>query len=81
MKGNPHAESVNNGIQHVRDLIGKREMYQREGMGLILEAQSRMAVAHEVRTMALVTLLTSGSVFDTEYADLLHEIRRGLGHA
>jgi len=81
MKGNPHAEAVNNGIQDVRDSIGRREMYQREGMGLILEAQSRMAVAHEVRTMALVTLLTSGSVFDTEYADLLHEIRRGLGHA
>jgi hypothetical protein len=80
MKGNPHAESVNNGIQNVRDLIGKREMYQRDGQGIILEAQSRMAVAHEVRTLALVNLLASGAVYDTEYEDLLHEVRRGLGH-
>lgn len=80
MKGNPHAESVNNGIQNVRELIGRREMYHRDGLGLILEAQSRMAVAHEVRTLALVNLLTSGSVFHAEYEDLLNEVRRGLGH-
>lgn len=80
MKGNPHAESVNSGIQNVRELIGRREMYQRDGTGLILEAQSRMAVAHEVRNLALVNLLTSGSVFSPEYEDLLNEVRRGLGH-
>ena len=81
MKGNPHAESVNNGIQNIRDLIGRREMYQRDGQGIILEAQSRMAVAHEVRTLSLVSLLASGAVYDTEYEDLLNEVRRGLGRA
>jgi len=80
MIGNPHAESVNNGIQNVRDLIGRREMYQRDGMGIILEAQSRMAVAHEVRTLTLVTLLATIPVDDADYEALLHEVRQGLGH-
>lgn len=80
MKGNPHAEAVNNGIQNVRELIGKREMYQRDGQGIILEAQSRMAVAHEVRTQTLVHLLASIPMDDADYADLLREVRLGLGH-
>ena len=79
MKGNPHAEAVNNGIQNIRDMIGKREMYQRDGLGIILEAQSRMAVAHEVRTLALVNMLAAGAAHGTDHTDLMREIRQGLG--
>jgi hypothetical protein len=56
MKGNPYAEAVNNGVQNIRELIGKRELYQRDGLGLILESQSRMAVAYELRTANMIAL-------------------------
>ena len=79
MKGNPYVEAVNGGVQNIRDLIGRREMYQRDGLGLILEAQSRMTVAHEVRTLALVNLLATGAVHGTEHTDLVREVRQGLG--
>ncbi len=78
MRGNPHAEAVNTGIQNVRELIGKREMYQRDGLGLILEAQSRMAVAHEVRTRNIIEML--GRTPDDEtYNDMLREVMGRLG--
>lgn len=80
MNGNPHAESVNKGIQNIRDLIGRRELYQRDGMGIILEAQSRMAVAHEVRTLALVNLLGNVPLDDVKYTQLLLDIQNRIGH-
>jgi hypothetical protein len=79
MKGNPHAEAVNNGIQNIRDLIGKRELYKRDGLGMILEAQSRLAVAHELRTANLIALeaILAAAGTDIE-VDAIQE-RLGLG--
>ena len=79
MKGNPHAESVNNGIQNIRELIGKRELYQRDGLGIIVEAQSRMAIAHETRTASLVNLLAFVPMDDDVYADLKQVVMVRLG--
>jgi hypothetical protein len=56
MKGNPYGESVNSNIHKIRDLIGSGELYQRDGLALIVEAQSRLAVAHELRTANLIAL-------------------------
>ena len=79
MKGNPHAESVNNGIQNIREMIGRRELYQRDGQGIILEAQSRMTIAHETRTATLVNLLASVPMDDDLYADLMQDVMDRLG--
>ena len=80
MKGNPHAENVASGITGIEGMIGKRELYQRDGLGIILEAQSRMAMAHEQRTATLVHLLSFVPMDEARYAELLHEVGERLGH-
>jgi len=80
MNGNPHAQSVANGITAIEGMIGRRELYQRDGMGMIVEAQSRMALAHEQRTANLIHFLGTVPVGDVKYTQLLLEIQNRLGH-
>jgi hypothetical protein len=80
MKGNPHAESVSIGVENIRNLIGRRELYQRDGLGIIVEAQSRMAIAHEQRTANLINLLGTVPMDDQTYDQLRIEVMERVGH-
>jgi len=82
MRGNAHAESVLEGIANIERMIGKRELYQRDGMGIIVEAESRLAIAHEQRTTNLINFLGTIPVDDVRYTQLLLDIqnRMGMGH-
>jgi len=79
MNGNPHAVDVADGILAIRGMIGRREMYQRDGTGMILEAQSRLAVAHEQRTTNLINLLLTVGLDDEEYTRVVADIKGRLG--
>ena len=79
MNGNPHLKDVTDGIEHIRGMIGRREMYQRDGQGLIIEAQSRLAMAHEQRTANLINLLGTVGLEDTDYDNLVVRIKERLG--
>lgn len=80
MNGNPHAADVLGGILHIEELIGRRELYQRDGRGLILEAQSRLATAHELRTSNLLKFIATVPLSDEEYAVRVAELKERLGH-
>lgn len=80
MNGNPHAQNVLDGIQRIEGMIGRRELYQRDGQGLILEAQSRMAMAHELRTANLLKFIGLVPLSEDEYEDRVAELKGRLGH-
>lgn len=81
MNGNPHAQNVLDGILRIEGMIGRRELYQRDGQGIILEAQSRMAMAHELRTQSLLTFIATVPLSDDSYALIVEELKGRLGHA
>ena len=80
MKGNPHAANVLDGITQIEGMIGRRELYQRDGRGLILEAQSRMVTAHELRTANLLQFIATVPLSEEEYEDKVSELKERLGH-
>ena len=79
MNGNPHVQDVVEGITRIEGMIGRREMYQRDGQGLIIEAQSRLAMAHEQRTANLINLLGTVGLEDRDYDSLVVSIKERLG--
>jgi len=79
VNGNPHVNDVVTSIAYIEGLIGKREMYQRDGRGLIMEAQSRLAMAHEQRTANLINLLGTVGLADSDYDGLVVVIKERLG--
>jgi hypothetical protein len=80
MNGNPHAANVLDGISQIEGMLGRRELYQRDGRGLILEAQSRMVVAHELRTANLLKFIATVPLSEDEYNSRVGELRERLGH-
>ena len=79
MQGNPHIQNVVDGISVIEAMIGRREMYQRDGRGMILEAQSRLAMAHEQRTANLINLLGTVGLTDSDYNNIVVVIKDRLG--
>lgn len=79
MNGNPHVNDVTSNIALIEGMIGRREMYVRDGKGLIMEAQSRLAMAHEQRTANLINLLGTVGLEDSDYNNLVVVIKERLG--
>jgi len=79
MNGNPHVHNVVEGISLIEGMIGRREMYQRDGRGMILEAQSRLAMAHEQRTQNLINLLGTVGLTDGDYENIVVVVKERLG--